>query len=183
MHIKAQRRFEPDRRGRIVETALDVIAEHGVAGTTHRRIAEAASVPLGSITYYFDGIDALITEAFQMLSDDIAGRYRAALEAAPTREAAIEAVVQLACGGFWQTQRNMTLVFELYAYMARRSELRQLVAKWIDSSHRALERHFDPRTARALDTMLEGISIQNFVEAGTLPEDEVRRIIEKLAEP
>ena len=75
----------------------------------------------------------------------------------------------------------MTLVFELYAYMARRAELRQLVAKWIDSSHRALERHFDPRTARALDTMLEGISIQNFVEAETLPEDEVRSIIGKLA--
>ncbi|PJI52608.1 TetR family transcriptional regulator, partial [Methylobacterium radiotolerans] len=32
----AQRRFDPDRRARIVRATLDVVAEHGVAGTTHR---------------------------------------------------------------------------------------------------------------------------------------------------
>lgn len=30
------RRRDPDRRERIIEAALDVIADHGVAGTTHR---------------------------------------------------------------------------------------------------------------------------------------------------
>ncbi|MDF2847508.1 MAG: TetR family transcriptional regulator, partial [Oerskovia sp.] len=40
------RRVDPDRKDRIVDAALDVIAEHGVGGATHRVVAAAADVPL-----------------------------------------------------------------------------------------------------------------------------------------
>ena len=43
---------------------LDVIAEHGVAGASHRAIARAADVPLGSITYHFATLDELLAAAF-----------------------------------------------------------------------------------------------------------------------
>ena len=41
----AVRRHDPHRRSRIVDACLDVIAAHGVAGTSHRRVAAAADVP------------------------------------------------------------------------------------------------------------------------------------------
>ena len=59
-----QRRYDPGRRDRIINACLDVIAETGVAGTSHRKVAEAADVPLGSMTYHFSGMNELLHEAF-----------------------------------------------------------------------------------------------------------------------
>lgn len=62
------RRNDPDRRDRIIDACLDVIAEAGVAGVSHRKIADAAGVPLGSMTYHFDGMSNLLHEAFSRFS-------------------------------------------------------------------------------------------------------------------
>lgn len=40
--MPANPRYDPGRRERIIDACLDVIAEHGVAGTSHRRVAAAA---------------------------------------------------------------------------------------------------------------------------------------------
>jgi TetR/AcrR family transcriptional regulator, regulator of biofilm formation and stress response len=48
--ISAQRRYDPSRRNRIIDACLDLISQNGVAGTTHRKVADAADVPLGSMT-------------------------------------------------------------------------------------------------------------------------------------
>ncbi|MFX1686795.1 TetR family transcriptional regulator [Paraburkholderia sp. A2RI-6] len=41
------------RRQDFVDAAVDVIATHGVAGATTRRIAQAAGCPLASLHYVF----------------------------------------------------------------------------------------------------------------------------------
>jgi DNA-binding transcriptional regulator YbjK len=56
----ARRPNDPQRRERILQATLDTIAAHGVHAVTHRKIATCANVPLGSLTYYFSGIEALI---------------------------------------------------------------------------------------------------------------------------
>ncbi|MDR6974369.1 DNA-binding transcriptional regulator YbjK [Streptomyces sp. 3330] len=38
---------DPQRRERILAATLDLIAERGVAGVSHRKIAARAGVPLG----------------------------------------------------------------------------------------------------------------------------------------
>lgn len=58
----ARRPNDPQRRERILQATLDTIAAHGVHAVTHRKIATCANVPLGSLTYYFSGIEALIEE-------------------------------------------------------------------------------------------------------------------------
>ena len=63
----ADRRFDPERKDRIIEACLDVIAERGVAGTSHRVVAAAAGVPLGSMTYHFDGMADLLHQAFDQI--------------------------------------------------------------------------------------------------------------------
>ena len=51
---------------KILEAALDVIAEKGLHGATHRDIAKKAEISLASTTYYFDGLDDLLTQALDL---------------------------------------------------------------------------------------------------------------------
>lgn len=175
------RRYESDRRGRIIETAVNVLAEHGVAGITHRKVAEAADVPLGSMTYHFSGIDDLVTAAFRQFSLDTAAYYQHKLEEARSKQDAQDAVVELACNGVWQQERNMILLLELYAYMARKPLVRGLVADWMAITRRALEQHFDAQTARSLDVMLEGVVIQRYIRPELFSVAEVRTMVCKLS--
>ena len=43
-HPARPRRHDPERRQRIIQACLDVIAERGVAGVSHRLVAAAADV-------------------------------------------------------------------------------------------------------------------------------------------
>ncbi|MFF1699385.1 TetR/AcrR family transcriptional regulator [Streptomyces sp. NPDC058257] len=156
---------DPRRRERILDAALDVIAEHGAIKVTFRKIASAAGVPLGSLTYYFDDMQHLLTEAFTRLAESVSMRYGALLAAARTPEEAQEAVVEIICGKVWGTDRNLLLSYELYAFAARHPELLEVVRAWMQASRQSLARHFDPLTARALDALVEGFSIHNSVDS------------------
>ncbi len=177
----APRRHAPDRRARILRAALDVVAAHGVAGATHRRIAAAADVPLGSMTYHFEGLEPLLTEAFTLLADDVAARFTERMEAATTRAEACEAVVDLVVGESWASPRTMLLSYELYAFAARRPALQEVMRDWMDKSRAALGRHFPPETAKALDAMIEGLSIHRSVDRDPADRDAVRAIVGRLA--
>ena len=54
---------QPDHRGR------------GVAGATHRRIAEAANVPLGSMSYHFNGLDEVFVAAVSQLAETVSAKF------------------------------------------------------------------------------------------------------------
>lgn len=176
----AQRRHDPGRRARIIQSTLDVIAEHGVAGTTHRRVAAAADVPLGSMTYHFRDMDELLTAAFTRLADTVAARFTARLSAASTVDEACEAVVDLVLNDEWATPRTMLLSYELYAFAARNPPLRQVMRNWMANSRAALAQHFEPDTAKALDAMIEGLTIHRSVDPKPADRREVRAIVERL---
>ncbi|WP_246160187.1 TetR/AcrR family transcriptional regulator [Aureimonas fodinaquatilis] len=176
-----KRRHDPERRNRIIQAALNVVAEHGVDGTSHRRVAAEANVPLGSMTYHFNGMDDLLFTAFEQFTQSVAARFQDRLNAAQTVEEARSAVVDLICGDVWVSPRNMTLTFELYAYANRKPAVRSIMSKWMAGSRKALSRHFDAATSRALDMAIEGITIHNSVEVDSISRDEVARIIERLS--
>lgn len=177
MSAVQKRRHDPERRSRIIAAALDVIAQYGVDGTSHRRVAAAANVPLGSMTYHFAGLDDLLFSAFEQFAQSIAERFAQRLEMAVSVEEARAAVVDLICGDVWVSPHNITLVFELYAYANRKPQLRSIMREWMAGSRHALGRHFDDATARALDMAIEGITIHNAVEFDTIPRSEVQRIV------
>jgi TetR/AcrR family transcriptional regulator, regulator of biofilm formation and stress response len=153
------RRYDPDRRDRIIDACLDVVAEVGVAGTSHRRVAAAADVPLGSMTYHFAGMDELLHEAFTRYARTVADRFERRLEQAHDLEAAQQAVVDLITSDTLADQRDLVLTQELYTLAAREPRFRVLTNAWMTSSRAALERHFDPMTARLLDALIEGMTL------------------------
>lgn len=163
------RRHDPDRRERIISACLSVIAAHGVSGTTHRRVAAAADVPLGSMTYHFDGVDDLLRAAFDSFADRIAQRFEVRLAAAADPTSAQSAVVDLICGDALGTQDDLALTTELYALAAHDPRFRDVTNRWMRRSRTALERHFDPATARILDALIEGLTLHAALD--TEPQD------------
>ncbi|MCW2638337.1 MAG: TetR family transcriptional regulator [Dactylosporangium sp.] len=119
---RPRRRYDPGRRERLIEAALD--AESGVAGTTHRRIAAAADV-LGS-------------------------------------------------------GRDLVLSYELYAAAVRNPALRHVTQGWMERSRRALERHFDPATARALDALIEGLVLHSALSTAPMTTEEIRAAVHRM---
>lgn len=156
---------DPGRRERILDAALDVVAELGVHGTTHRRIAARAGVPLGSLTYYFAGIDEILAEAFARLVDAMSAFYGRALDSARTRAEAEAAVVELICGPAYASDREMTLIFEMYAYANHDAEVEALARDWVLRSRESLARHFPDDVCRALDVLVEGWPIHRSFDA------------------
>ncbi|HZE65726.1 MAG TPA: TetR family transcriptional regulator [Sporichthyaceae bacterium] len=51
------------RRDALLDAAVEVVGTHGLAGTTHRSVTEAAGVPLATASYYFSSIGELVAEA------------------------------------------------------------------------------------------------------------------------
>lgn len=54
------------RKAAILEAALRVIGDKGLAGLSMRAIATEAGLPLGALGYYFKTKDDLILEAFEL---------------------------------------------------------------------------------------------------------------------
>ncbi|MEH1016410.1 TetR family transcriptional regulator [Micromonospora sp. CPCC 206060] len=165
----AGRRTDPERRDRIIDVCLDVIAEAGVAGTSHRRVAAAADVPLGSMTYHFAGMDELLCEAFTRFARTVSDQFERRMAEATSREAAAQAVIAIITNDVFGTRRDLVLTHELYTLAARHPAYRDITNVWMACSRRALEHHFDPVTARLLDALIEGLTIHRALD--TEPHD------------
>lgn len=159
------RRNDPDRRDRIIDACLDVVARSGVAGTSHRKVAAQAGVPLGAMTYYFDGMDDLLREAFTRFASTVSDRFERRMNGAADAEAAREAVTTIILEDVHGDDRDLVLSHELYTLAAREPSYRSITSGWMARSRAALERHFDPETARMLDALIEGLTIHRALDS------------------
>lgn len=176
----SRRRYEPDRRQRLIETALDVIAARGVAGTTHRRVAAAADVPLGSVTYHFTSLDDLLTSAFSHLAATRSAAFEARMAAIEPGTDARARVVESMLADLADNQRDAVLTYELYAAAARDPRLREITEGWMRRSRQALQRHFDPDTAEALDALIEGLLLHATLSTGPVDARRIRDAVGRL---
>lgn len=55
----------------ILESTIQVIAKHGIKGTTHRAIAKTANIQLSLTTYYFKDIEELIYQAIVLNTEKL----------------------------------------------------------------------------------------------------------------
>lgn len=160
----AARRHDPERRHRIIDACLDVIAESGVAGTSHRKVAQAADVPLGSMTYHFAGMQDLLREAFSRFARTASNAFDERMAAAHDAETARQAVADTITQVVFSSQRDLVLTHELYTLAARDPAFRDITNAWMARSRATLEQHFDPTTARILDALIEGLTIHRALD-------------------
>jgi TetR/AcrR family transcriptional regulator, regulator of biofilm formation and stress response len=177
----AQRRYDPERRNRIINACLDVIAETGVTGTSHRKVAQAADVPLGSMTYHFTGMNDLLHEAFSRFAQTASTQFEEGIAAAHDADTAKRAIADAITHVVLSNQRDLVLTHELYTLAARDPAYRDITNAWMARSRRTLERYFDPTTARILDALVEGLSIHRALDNETQDNAIVTAAVERIA--
>lgn len=155
----AKRHNEPDRRQRIIDVTLDAIAELGVAGCTHRRIAAMADVPLGAMTYYFSSLEQLIIEALTQFASQLTAHGEQILARAQTPDEARAAFIELLTKGLWVAPRSQAISLELMAYASRNASVRPYLYQWTDTSEQQLAKHFDRLTTKMLIGVIDAVII------------------------
>ncbi|WP_058913046.1 TetR/AcrR family transcriptional regulator [Entomohabitans teleogrylli] len=179
--ITTRRPNDPVRRERILLATLETIAEFGVSKVTHRKIAERAGVPLGSMTYYFTGIDALLQEALTRFTLDMSQRYHGFFAGVSGPGSACEAITTLIMDPHMTSPRNMELMYQMYAFASRKPALKEVMQDWMQRSQQTLERWFDPRTARALDAFIEGMTLHVATDRQPLHREDIGAIVRRIA--
>ncbi|MFE4056312.1 TetR/AcrR family transcriptional regulator [Streptomyces sp. NPDC059096] len=176
------RRHDPDRRTHILDATLDVIVEHGVAGTTHRHIAARAGVPLGSITYHFAGLAELQAQAFARHVAQQSAVFEGLFKDVGTHERFIEVLVDLVHGGPAR-HRGAVLGFELHLAALRDPGLRALTQAWTEESRTVLARFTGPESAARLDALLEGMIMHALLATEPEPRERTRDAIVRTIGP
>ena len=176
----ATRRHDPERRQRIIQAALEVITDSGMAACTHRSVAARADVPLGSMTYHFDSREALLEEAFGLLAGYMLDKWREQLEGVQSAQQACEAIADWICGDQPLAADTLIPMMELYVYAARNAPARRLIRDWAMQVQQTLGLYFQPATVRALDAVIEGITLHNIYSSGTIPREEVLTIVRRI---
>lgn len=177
------RRYDPERRQRIIDAAIRVAGRGGLAALTHRSVAAEADVPLGSTTYHFTTLDDLMTAALRQANEGFAKvvAARGALSD-PRTDLPTELAAWL---GEWlaRDRTGVELEYELYLAALRRPALRPVAAEWADGTAALLARRTDPLTARALVALMDGICLQVLLTDTPYDERYAREALSRLIPP
>jgi DNA-binding transcriptional regulator YbjK len=173
---------DPERRLRIVEAALDVIAETGIEGLTHRAVAERADVPLGALTYYFVDKDDLVASAVELASQrNIASNMQlllALIEKFDLPRTLAELVDELT------RNRRPQLLLDYHLYLAaiRRPALRGKGAEWADALNQFIYDRADSVAGPALAYAIDGALIRAALLDIVIPRSEIEPVFRRIVE-
>lgn len=122
-------------RRRILEAALDVIADGGVRKVTHRRVAAQAEASVGLITYYFESTEALIAAALELSVGRDAQRLRSLTdrilqEAGPGVEHIVDLLVDDIAERAFERKREEVISLALTLEIPRFGVPREAFAAW-----------------------------------------------------
>ncbi|MDJ0381327.1 TetR family transcriptional regulator [Streptomyces sp. G-G2] len=174
------RRYDPERRQRIIDAAIRVVGEKGIAGLTHRSVAAAADVPLGSTTYHFKTLDELLVAALRQTNEGFA-RAIADSPALADPEGDLAAGLARVLGEALAGDRGrVELEYELYLAAVRRPALRPVAAQWCEALAAALTERTDAVTARALVAVLDGIGLQVLLTGAAYDEAYARTVLTRI---
>lgn len=170
------------RREAILEATLEIVAESGVARATHRAIADRAGVPLGSTTYYFPTLSALVSEALERMADRL--RTLADEWERQIRDGAdlADDLARLASEYLADRPRAL-LEYELYLAAARSPELRPAALAWISSARAFLTPITGAETAASLVALLDGFLLEAIATDVTPSTESLRAAIARQLAP
>ncbi|MEV0733185.1 TetR family transcriptional regulator [Polymorphospora sp. NPDC050346] len=159
------------RRQAILDAALELVIEVGIARTSHRAIAERAGVPLGSTTYYFPTLPDLVAAALEQAAErvrreirDLAGKIGDGRDLV----GALVWMTGLAVGD----RKRMLLEYELYLAAVRNDELRELAGLWLREIRTLLTPLIGAGPAAAVGALLDGVILQAMV-TGAAPDPDM----------
>jgi len=126
---QSPRRTDAAPRERIVRAALQQIGRDGIAEVSNRRLAEAAGVSLGTLTYHFPSQASLLRESLLLFAAEEAARLGAVAAELRSRHPApaleeVAAVVQRLVSESAQRPEHAAEI-ELHLRSSREPEMRE----------------------------------------------------------
>src|SRR5262245_40397785 len=148
------------RRERIAAAAMRVIIAGGLASLTHRAVADAAKVPLGSTTYYFADRTDLLVAAMQGAIEVERGLIARFVESDDGTLAQRLAKFLSAQTANRAARDRLRAAYELYVVAARSPQLRKISAQWDAVLRDAIASRCDDETARHLYAAVSGLALE-----------------------
>lgn len=151
-----RRANDPQRREKIIQATLEAVKLYGIHAVTHRKIATLAGVPLGSMTYYFSGIDELLLEAFSSFTEIMSRQYQAFFSDVSDAQGACQAITDMIYSSQVATPDNMELMYQLYALASRKPLLKTVMQNWMQRISKRSNNGLNPEPPARLMRLLRG---------------------------
>jgi DNA-binding transcriptional regulator YbjK len=159
----------PDTRERILRITLELIGEEGIGAVTNRRVAEAAGLSLGSLTYHFSSQVELLRDSLLLFVGEEVARLEVIAADLRRRRPSVEQVAaeveQIAGASSYRLQQLAEA--ELHLRAARDPALREASRRCFEAyegvAKAALEMlsvpHAD-RHARSIVALMYGLALR-----------------------
>lgn len=160
-----------DRRIRLVDEALRLVAEGGLAAVTHRSVEAAAGVPHGTVTYWFgnrDGLVAAMVDRCVAVNEAQVSGIAAGIAASLSEDRAldVDAIAQAVAEWIEDSADMHVARFELELAAVREPRLRERMREaaevfWRTCAPLARAAGSDDpeRDGRAMASMVDGLLI------------------------
>ena len=117
----------PARREEVLETALTLVSEHGVAGASLRKLATELGISQPSLYHYFPSKDALVSAVVEYCADKM---LAAALDLPPpTRREDLPRYAKQAVVDLWSTERHPRFVRFMFVVALESKENRAFIQR------------------------------------------------------
>lgn len=175
------RRYDPDRRQRIIDAAIAVVGEHGIGALSHRSVAAAADVPLGSTTYHFATLDDLLVAALEQLSAEWVADMEDWERDTASGMSLADAMAGLMERLLERDRKRLELEYELYVAALRRTPVRPIVSAYLDdTAAQVVRRTGDLGVARAVVALFDGLLLQLLLTGRPFDREEARAAFERV---
>ena len=128
------------RRAALLDAAVEVIAEQGVAGTTHRAIAARAGMSTSTTSYFFSSLDQLVAAALHVVGERIVQRVDAVTaQVADAELGPRESIDRFVDAVMSEPEPDTVAQFEIYLECRRRPQLQPTAHRIMASIERGAE--------------------------------------------
>ena len=155
------------RRAALLDAAVEVIAEQGLAGATHRSIAARAGMSTSTTSYFFSSLDQLIAAALHVVGERIVERVdTVTTQVADAEVGPHESIDRFVDAVMAEPEPDTVAQFEIYLECRRRPQLQPTAHRIMASIERCAEAsllalgiaHADERAPMVV-AMLDGLAL------------------------
>jgi DNA-binding transcriptional regulator YbjK len=140
------------RRLLLLQTTLRLIADQGIDAVTHRSVAEAAEVPLGSTTYWFASRQEMLREALEHFArleiETLHEHLDSVLGKRLSRKRLVDEFTELLLAQLGSERWRTVAQYALLQEAARRPELQPVCREWTEAWEQALAELFESLGSR-----------------------------------
>lgn len=174
------------RRLLLLQTTLRLIADEGIDAVSHRSVADAAGVPLGSTTYWFSSRQDMLRQALEHFArleiETLREHLGAVLGRRLSRKRLADEFTDLLAPQLGQARWRTVAQYAFLNEAARQPELESVCREWTVAWQQALVEVFaslgtpEPELeARMFLAMLDGLLLEQLATPDENPKENVIR--------